>query len=390
MARRFILWIDPRKYDMRIRSFGVYHKLRILSARHSLYCIVKEFTHELQDSSVRQATILCARRNFILVALIRSLALWYGNDRSKPDVIYTFSNYGMFIGWLLKILLSVKWVLDLGEHPEYQKMFHKACGGNPIKKMYYEVKSILLWRAVKYANLIIIQGKDLSSGLAERLMELNIPVSKLIAVPLGVDFNDLACVQSATNEERCRNELRVIYAGHLSRWRGIDNLIRAIKIVKETGVKVRLLLVGDFSNSIEKCELLQLVKNLDLTQEITFTGYVPHQICLNMIAGSDVCVCPFPKNAVFDQSFSLKIPEYLALGKATVATNLASTRAYIQDRVNGLLIPCNSPDDLAKAIVELHGNVQLRSQLEANARNSVAEYSWEAIVEKIARKIAEV
>jgi glycosyltransferase involved in cell wall biosynthesis len=60
--------------------------------------------------------------------------------------------------------------------------------------------------------------------------------------------------------------------------------------------------------------------------------------------------------------------ESLSMGKAIVASRSQGMEAYIQDGVNGLLVPQHDTDAMRAAIIRLLGDAELRERLGRNAR----------------------
>ena len=133
-----------------------------------------------------------------------------------------------------------------------------------------------------------------------------------------------------------------------------------------------------------------MFENLRLDGQVDYKGYQPYEVSLRLIKCSDVCICPFPKNDVFEQAYSLKIPEYLAMGKAVVATNLECIRPYIKNEENGLLVISNSPEELAHGIFRIYNEKDLKRKLEDNARKSVLRYDWNRLHAEIDQRIKDM
>ncbi|MYD08737.1 MAG: glycosyltransferase family 4 protein [Chloroflexi bacterium] len=103
----------------------------------------------------------------------------------------------------------------------------------------------------------------------------------------------------------------------------------------------------------------------------------------------DVCAMPFPANSHFARYASpLKLFEYMAAGRAIVASDLPAWSDVVAHEETALLLP---PDDVAAwadAIKRLQGDVDLRRRLGEAARESaLAHYTWRARAERILEHI---
>jgi D-inositol-3-phosphate glycosyltransferase len=87
--------------------------------------------------------------------------------------------------------------------------------------------------------------------------------------------------------------------------------------------------------------------------------------------------------ASYYESFCLVILESLACGTPVVSTKVGVAPAVIRDGVNGCLVDDNSPENLAEGLA----NVLDCENNDAQAvRQSVLEYDWAAIAQKIERE----
>jgi glycosyltransferase involved in cell wall biosynthesis len=111
---------------------------------------------------------------------------------------------------------------------------------------------------------------------------------------------------------------------------------------------------------------------------------VPHEEALREIESADVCVLPLTDTVEnYNYTLPIKLFEYLALGRPTVASNLVGVRQVITDRENGILIRPDDADAMAKAVTELARDPDLKQRLEQNARASIEQYDWTRVHERV-------
>ena len=73
----------------------------------------------------------------------------------------------------------------------------------------------------------------------------------------------------------------------------------------------------------------------------------------------------------------LKLFEYMAAGRAIVASDLPSIREVLTDDVSAVLVAPGDAAALAQGIRRLADDAALRARLAAAAARAVAEYSWD-------------
>jgi glycosyltransferase involved in cell wall biosynthesis len=108
------------------------------------------------------------------------------------------------------------------------------------------------------------------------------------------------------------------------------------------------------------------------------------------LAACDVCAMPFPFRPHFAYFTSpMKLFEYMASGRAIIASDLPSYADVIRDGIDALLIPPDDVDALAAAISRLQADPALRTRLGDAARARVyAGYTWDARARRILAFIA--
>jgi glycosyltransferase involved in cell wall biosynthesis len=99
-----------------------------------------------------------------------------------------------------------------------------------------------------------------------------------------------------------------------------------------------------------------------------------------MVSIADIAVAPsVPVSAESGGTGTpLKLFEYMATGKAIIATALNQAAAVIQDGHNGLLVEAGDINGFAEAMLSLLGDSVERNRLGQNARRyAVEQHSWE-------------
>lgn len=179
----------------------------------------------------------------------------------------------------------------------------------------------------------------------------------------------------------------VAYAGHLYAWKGVDVLLEAIAQVGN----VRCVVAGGHAEEPDLARLQALAARLGIESRVTFTGLVSPSEVPDVLARAHVLALPNPASAISTHATSpLKLFEYMAAGKAIVASNLPAIREVLAHEVNALLVTPGDPGALAAAITRLGGDPALREALGAAARAAVAEYSWGRRAERLEALFTEV
>jgi glycosyltransferase involved in cell wall biosynthesis len=113
----------------------------------------------------------------------------------------------------------------------------------------------------------------------------------------------------------------------------------------------------------ERGRLEALARDEGLGETVVFVGAQPHGRIAAFLASFDVAV----SSSDFEGG-PLAVLEYMAAGKAIVATRVGGLPDLIDDGVEGLLVPRRNPAELASAIERLLDDSALRAELATRAR----------------------
>jgi glycosyltransferase involved in cell wall biosynthesis len=124
---------------------------------------------------------------------------------------------------------------------------------------------------------------------------------------------------------------------------------------------------------------------------VAFTGAVGFDEIPELLAACDLCVSPHVPNPDGSPFFGspTKLFEYMAAGRAVVASELGQIGDVLEHGRNGWLVPPGDPAALARAVVHLAYEPRLRSTLGRAARSDVLHrHSWNAHVGRILARLA--
>lgn len=124
---------------------------------------------------------------------------------------------------------------------------------------------------------------------------------------------------------------------------------------------------------------------------VIFTGQIEHVKMPSYFATADVLVAHYKQQTDFEYvnfyGSSLKLFEYMAMGKPIIASNLGQIGEILEHGKSGLLIELGNYKELANNILTLMADEKLKRKLSKNARIEVEKnYTWE----RNARKIMEI
>ncbi len=171
------------------------------------------------------------------------------------------------------------------------------------------------------------------------------------------------------------------------RWHGLDDLISAAKIILQEQKNILFMVVGGGAHFQEYKEK---VVSLAIEDKFIFTGVVDYSRIPEFINLADIAVAPY--NSILSSDSTqrelfaspLKVFEYMACAKAVIITDVANKNNIIDHMQTGIVVKTDSPEDIAKAILDLYNNNSLRLELGVNARKKAEKrFSWQSHVQEL-------
>jgi glycosyltransferase involved in cell wall biosynthesis len=235
----------------------------------------------------------------------------------------------------------------------------------------------------------------ISEALRQRYSELGIPGrrsqlatrhSLFVVAPDGVDLHRFTPpLERGEARQLCGLPLDrklVVYAGGLYAGRGVDALVEAL-----AGVEAVLVIVGGGDEA--QINLVRERASACGTQ-VMFLGHRPPAEVPRYLFAADVLAMPYAATlatATGEDTAAwmspLKMFEYMAAGRPIVATDLPALREVLRHESNALLSRPGSVESLRDQIARLLSDDSLAVRLAGQARQDVAQYTWEKRAERI-------
>lgn len=173
----------------------------------------------------------------------------------------------------------------------------------------------------------------------------------------------------------------VMYHGVLSKSRGLQETVKAIKLLEDRHRDIVFFILGDGD---ARKELESLIKNLKLEGKVFLHNPVPNEEVPQYIAACDVGIIPLPNLVWWKVSSSLKLIEYLAMGKPVIVTDIEAHRNVIGDLPCGIFIKSSEPEEIAKGIEKAYNLRKKLKEMGRTRRELVTnKYTWEKQAENL-------
>lgn len=227
----------------------------------------------------------------------------------------------------------------------------------------------------------------IAEAMAAEITDRGIPPEKLAVVPNAVDverFTPRDKREDLIESYRLGNRFVVGYISNLGAREGIDQLIRAIGILRSNNQDVVCLVAGD---GPERKRLDRLVTELDLEEQVRLVGHVPNDQIEDHYALIDLFVVPRIDDRASRLVTPLKPLEAMSMGLPVVASSLPALEELVAPGDRGMTFPPSDPVAMAEVIQSLLRDDATRS------RYATAGSAWvrsERTLESNARRYQEI
>ena len=168
---------------------------------------------------------------------------------------------------------------------------------------------------------------------------------------------------------------RIVAVGRLVEKKGLDDLLRAIALLREAGRAVECRIVG---GGEREGSLRALASELDLGDVVTFTGPRPQDRVREEVAAANVLVAPCIVGSDGNaDGLPTVLLEAMALGTPCISTDVAGIVEAIRHDETGLIVPQRDPLAIAEATARLLDDATLAARL-ARAARALIESEFDA------------
>ncbi len=205
--------------------------------------------------------------------------------------------------------------------------------------------------------------------IRDRAVDLGVPSSRVRVINFGIDterFSPQGVDLSIREKYEVGRGPAVISLRNFESVYDVETLIRAAPIVARTFPDVKFLLVG--KGALERA-LRSLVDELGASAYVRFIGFVANQTLPQTLSSADLYV----STSLSDAGIAASTAEAMACGLPVVVTNSGENSAWIEDGINGMLVPVKNPVALAEKLVRVLGDGLLRSKLGAAGRLTIKQ-----------------
>lgn len=220
-------------------------------------------------------------------------------------------------------------------------------------------------------NTVAIFGVNQAAGnLANAHFNTKLPPKHYFKIANGVER-----IEGFEKNEPSEDSFQILFSGRICKEKGVLELIKAFKILKDKKYDVSLIIAGHVGTKrgleagniyLETCKQYIGEHNL----KVNFTGFLSQSELYQWYEKINVLILPTdPK--VYSEGMSLSLLEAMSMGKPLIATNAGGNPEVIHDGHNGFLV--YGTENYASEIAEKVEQIYLNKDLEKSMINNAFE-----------------
>jgi glycosyltransferase involved in cell wall biosynthesis len=220
--------------------------------------------------------------------------------------------------------------------------------------------------------------------LQQKALALGVKPEKMLFWLDGADTAGLQPLDKNQARQLCQLPAGVPIIGYVGAifQRDAQLMATAFEAVQAQIPQAKLALIGYVNQPVEK-----MVKD---PAAVIRTGYISFEQVNHYLSACDVCWLPYHNSAANRGRYPMKLNDYMAVARPTVATAVGDVTTMLETHPIGLLTE-PTPADLAEKTVALLHNPAWQAQLGAAGR-AVAEnvLSWDIQTDKLEQFYGEI
>ena len=316
-------------------------KILLKSDSFSKYEIIKiDSSQKINPKpSILKRTFLGFRR---LIHLIISLII----DRPKLTLIFCSDGYSAIEKGLMILISKAFNVKSI--------IFPRA--GNLIN----QTKRSLLFNKVisvmfNMADIFLCQGKAWSNYAKNNL---KIDKKKIKEISNWTATDNLIKIGSRRKVLKNPQQLNILFVGWLEKEKGIEEILKVLTILKNKYYNFKITFVG---NGKMKTQIELFARDNNIQNKVFVTGWLDSKKIIRYYKENDVFILPS-----WYEGMPNSLIEALASGLPSIVTSVGVIPDYLKNNLSAMIIPPKDFKALAKAIISLKENYELRKKLSKN------------------------
>lgn len=229
---------------------------------------------------------------------------------------------------------------------------------NPLLKLFFKFLSIF------FVDGIIVAGNRVKEYYITEMVPSNTPIYEIQA-PVDTSFFSPTDINIKRNF-LCGNSLNIVTIGNINPAKGFEYFIIMAAILKNHR-NLNFYIVGPHLKSQKKYndKLNSIISDLKI-DNIVFTG--PSDNIRRVLQETDIYIC-----SSITEASPISVWEAMSMSKAIVSADVGDVHRFIENGVNGFIVPRCCPEKLAEKVKFFITNPLERESFGQKARKTAIE-----------------
>lgn len=204
------------------------------------------------------------------------------------------------------------------------------------------------------------------------LKKKNFKIKNIEIIPHG-NYKPFIEAFPSRNIKTRKADFSLLFFGQIKRVKGLDILLKAIKIVKDKGYNNIHLTVAGKAWKSDLDYYIELINELGIQNEVeTNFRYIPDDQVASFYAKADLVILPYTE--IYQSGVILLTMSY---GKPVLCSDLDAFKEIVVDEQTGFLFKNKNEIDLANKIIYLYNHQEIINQVTSNSSILMdTKYDW--------------
>ncbi|MCF3108333.1 glycosyltransferase [Niabella sp. CC-SYL272] len=284
----------------------------------------------------------------------------------------------------VKMILGIPFVVTFHALGHIRRLHQGTNDRFPAERMRIERD------AIRFADRIIAECPQDREDL---IQHYHAPAEKIVVVPCGVNTSEFYRIPKEAARQRLNlpdADCTLLQLGRIVPRKGIENVIRALAVLRNRNLDARLLIVGgdlkDLDRDTELSRLKKTGTDLGVAAWIRFEGQKEQQKLKYYYSAADIFI-----TTPWYEPFGITPLEAMACQTPVIGSRVGGITYSVKEGETGALVPPEDPDALADAVLELCSQPGYLKTLGSRGLARVQTlFTWERIARKMAGVYQEI
>jgi len=296
---------------------------------------------------------------------------WSLVRKGNYDIVHA-NEEAVFMAWFYKKLYRVPYVYDMDS----------SLSGQMMDK-FPSIRGLI--RLAERFEGIAIRNSNGVLAVCEALCRVARPHNDNVF--LLTDVSMLDRLEPGEHIDRLASSeiglVNFMYIGNLEAYQGVDLMLNSFALARKSDELVRLIIIGGTSESINYYK--RIAEELGIDESVNFAGPKPFDDVGEYMEQADVLISP----RIHGENTPMKIYNYMASGKAIIATDIFSHTQVLDDSTAELVEV--TAESLSNAMLSLASNAKRRKELGVASKSKAdSEYSVSSFEDNVATFFGEL